>query len=157
MSTSIQRLGQDNVENRNRVLHAPTNLDHQNGNVLRIGQQQLQDQFQVRGATRMRGLERVGDNGIATGDVNGTNNVNNNNANAINDLADSTRVELSGAHDSLTEKVESPPVSPPKLPDGELKVNPDGYHHTGRLQHLQRWRPSVAHQGSERHRDQDLR
>jgi len=129
MSNSIQRLGLDNTENRNRVLHAPNNLQNgnqaQNGNVLRIGQQQLQDQFQVRGATRARGLEREADGGITTGGVDG-NNASGRGSESVNDLSDSTRVELSGAKDSLAQSVESNPPKPPSLPPGDLKTNPDG-------------------------------
>ncbi|MEZ0313064.1 MAG: DUF1521 domain-containing protein [Myxococcota bacterium] len=107
------------AENRERVLRAP--LDNVNANpnrnIMRV--EQMRDGFEV-GALRERGLERLADRGIATG-----NNANGN-TNAVGDLVDTTQVELSGAADILSSGIESPEVSPPSLPPGQLTANADG-------------------------------
>ncbi len=105
------------AESRERVLRAPLENVNANRNILRA--EQMRDQFELRDV-RERGVERLADQGIATGaNTNG-------NANAIGDLVDTTQVELSGAQDVLSQGVESPPPSPPSLPPGSLTANSDG-------------------------------
>jgi len=101
------------------LLHTP--VDNARTNVLRIPRiQDTRDNFELQNTRAARGLERLAEGGITTGANGHTNN------HAVGDLLDTTQVELSGAHDSLAESVESPPVTPPSLPPGDLKVNADG-------------------------------
>lgn len=113
------------TENRAQLLRAP--LVEQTQDVRRITRSP--DAFETRDTiARGRGLQRIGDDGVGTVGTGGTVNrpTGNGNSDVVGDLVDTTRVELGGAHDVLTQEVQSPDPSPPSLPPGTLTANADG-------------------------------